>query len=90
MRVTLELEAEAARALQRPAAAQPLPAAAAELRQLATSLNLVLQPLHPGVADSRLATYFFADIADGAALGRLRSCAAVVAAYAKPADAVPR
>jgi hypothetical protein len=90
MRVTLELDAEAARALQRPTTVQPLPAAVAELRQLAATLGLDLRPLHPGVADSRLATYFFADVADVAALDRLRSCTAVVAAYAKPADAAPR
>jgi hypothetical protein len=90
MRVILELEAEAARALQRPAAVKPLPAAAAQLRQLAATLSLDLQPLHPGVADPRLATYFFADVADGAAVDRLRGCAAVVAAYVKPAEAAPR
>jgi hypothetical protein len=90
MRITLELEAEAARALQRPTTVQPLPAAAAELRQLAATLGLDLRPLHPGVADPRLAPYFFADVADVAALDRLRSCTAVVAAYAKPAEAAPR
>jgi hypothetical protein len=90
MRITLELDAEAARALQRPATVQPLPAGVAELRQLAATLALDLQPLHPGVADPRLATYFFADVADVAALDRLRSCTAVVAAYAKPAEAAPR
>jgi hypothetical protein len=90
MRITLELEAEAARALQRPTTVQPLPAAAAELRQLAATLGLDLRPLHPGVADPRLATYFFADVADVGALDQLRSCTAVVAAYAKPAEAAPR
>jgi hypothetical protein len=90
MRITLELEAEAARALQRPTTVQPLPAAAAELRQLVATLGLDLRPLHPGVADPRLATYFFVDVADGAALDRLRSCIAVIAAYAKPAEAAPR
>jgi hypothetical protein len=90
MRVILELDAEVARALQRPATQRPPPPAAAALRQLAATLGLDLQPLHPGVADPRLATYFFADVADGAALDRLRGCAAVVAAYAKPPEAAPR
>jgi hypothetical protein len=89
MRIILELDAEVARALQRPAILPPLPPAAVALRELAATLDLDLQPLHPGVADPRLATYFFADVADGAALDRLRSCAAVVAAYTKPAEAAP-
>ena len=95
MRVFLELDSEVARALQpssgaRPAAHPP----ATELQRLAADLGTRLQPVHPGSADPRLANQFFADIADdgsaGAALSRLKGCAAVSAAYAKPADEAPR
>jgi hypothetical protein len=94
MRVILELDAEVARLLQQPRSTTTTHSGAAELQQVAAQRGLQLQPLHPGVADARLAGYFFVDIADAAATGealdRLRRCRAVTAAYTKPADAAPQ
>lgn len=93
MRILLELDAEVARSWLHAAGAPVAPPRAVELKRLATQLGLDLQPLHPGVADAPLATWFFADLADegetAAKLERFRHCAAVNAAYAKPVDAAP-
>lgn len=52
--------------------------------------GLVLQRLHPGVADASLARYHRLQVGDEAAatfwLARLRSTAGVVGAYVKPQD----
>ena len=93
MRVILELDADVARALQTPSAAPAAVAAADRLRQSAARLGLRVLPLHPGCADAALARTWFVDVADPAAVGatiaELRQCAAVTAAYAKPADELP-
>lgn len=94
MRVILELDAGVARSLQQSSDGHSTHPLAAELQRLAVQLGVHLQPLHPGVAEPRLASYFFADIAadaaPGVALEQLRKCAAVSAAYAKPADEAPQ
>ena len=65
---------------------------ASELRGLVTASGASLRPLHPGTSDPELATYFIVHVPDPAeaprVLDRLRSHAAVTAAYIKPPDAM--
>jgi len=56
-------------------------------------LGVVLEPLHPGVEDIRLAQVFKAEVSDPAmaekAISRFQSCSTVEAAYLKPPDELP-
>jgi hypothetical protein len=71
------------------------PAAAGDssaLRELLDEAGVALTPMHPGVDDAELRTWFEADVDDGRAgeiLERLRACSAVESAYVKPADEAP-
>ena len=71
---------------------QPPTTAVQELLQAAADLGVVLRPMHPGVANSQLATYFTVEVSDAAAeavIAQLRRCEAVQAAYVKPPEAMP-
>jgi hypothetical protein len=58
-----------------------------------SELGIALRPLHPGALDPTLRRYFVAEVPDSSAndsaLQRLRSSPGVLAAYVKPADAMP-
>jgi len=90
MEITLQLKPNVARAL---ANREPLTEDSDELLKTAAELHLSLVPLHPGVEDPQLTTYFTAEVADHAhvqeVISRLRQCHAVEAAYVKPQDAMP-
>lgn len=64
-----------------------------EVAQAAKELGVELEPMHPGVEDSSLAQFYTVEVPDTATaekvIKRLRSCAAVEAAYLKPPDALP-
>ena len=68
-------------------------ATARDLLDAARDLGVRLQPLHPHVADPRLASYFIAEVPAGATaqqvIDGLGKCKAVEAAYVKPQDAIP-
>jgi hypothetical protein len=90
MEITLQLKPNVARALTN---REPLTEDSDELLKTAAELHLSLVPLHPGVEDPQLTTYFTAEVADHAqvqeVISRLRQCHAVEAAYVKPQDAMP-
>ncbi len=86
MRVIVKMEPSAARALQHGQTTAP---GAASLRQLTDELGLSLEPLHPGVEDPDLGSYFSAEVEEAAVtdlLDRLRSHQAIEGAYTKPPD----
>ncbi|VTR99472.1 unnamed protein product [Gemmata massiliana] len=63
-----------------------------QLAQIAVSVGVTLEPLHPGTTESDLAGQFFADVPDASAddiCTRLRTNLAVVAAYPKSVDGPP-
>ena len=65
---------------------------AAAVRQALDQLGVALAPLHPGIDDEQLATYYAAELASQAgakAAERLRSVPGVTAAYVKPKIALP-
>jgi hypothetical protein len=65
---------------------------AGSLWQTLREHGVTLMPMHPGVDDSTLASYFTADVDDDqveTVLDALRSSAAIEAAYVKPADELP-
>jgi hypothetical protein len=61
--------------------------------QATTELGVTLEPMHPGVEDPSLASFFMLEVADLASaervIARLQGCEAVEAAYLKPPDALP-
>jgi hypothetical protein len=64
-----------------------------EVVEAGKSFGVVFQPMHPGVEDADLASYFYAlvesrDLAEKVA-SALRSCSGVDAAYFKPAGEAP-
>lgn len=90
MQITLQLRPETALPLHRGQET----AESADLIQTASDLGFTLEPMHPGVEDPVLATYFIVDVADDSradqALERLRALRSVEAAYVKPRDEAPR
>ena len=90
MQITLQLAEDVARALEHGATAD---ASVQPLTRLASELGIALRPLHPGARDAALRSYFVAEIPDPSAiesaLQRLRTSSGVLAAYVKPADAMP-
>ena len=61
-----------------------------DLLVLASRLGVNLQPMHPGVADAELGSYYYANIADpdiaAGVVSELLRSAEVEAAYVKPPD----
>jgi hypothetical protein len=90
VQLTVRLTAETAQALRRK---RPLTQATRQLLRATKQLGLALEPLHPYVPDSPLAAYFTAQVSDPdsavKAMAGLQKCAAVEAAYLKPAEALP-
>jgi hypothetical protein len=85
MRITVQLSPEITQALDK---GEPLENAASDIQSVLDGLAVQLKPLHPGVDDEKLASYFTVDVADSAraneVLQRLRPCRGVQAAYMKP------
>ena len=90
MKLTLQLKPEAALELHKNQHDTELTQA---LLKLATELGLQLEPMHPGVEDEELASYFQVPVENADAAKRvadqLRDLEAVDAAYLKPFDALP-
>ncbi len=90
MELTLQLTPQAAQALQRRDLAD---VDVQVLLQVAQDIGAALRPMHPGVADAALQAFYLADVPDTPqsqrGITRLRTCAAIVAAYVKPDDAPP-
>lgn len=91
MRVTVQLEPDLARQIsqQKPPALRRR-----ELDKLLNDLSVQLVPLHPGVQDDLLGSYFVVDVPDSDAAAKvvrqLRPFKGVRAAYVKPTDSLPR
>ena len=66
---------------------------AAPVRHALDELGVALEPLHPGIDDEQLATYYAAELATPQAgakvVERLRSVPGITAAYVKPRIALP-
>lgn len=90
MQITVQVDAPTAQHLQHHG---PATAAARELHELAARLGVELHPLHPGVADPLLSSYFVittdSEVVAETLLDKLRRCDAVEAAYIKPPDEAP-
>ena len=90
IRITLQVRPDVARALQ---GLLPSSSEAEEVARTAAELGTVLEPMHPGVDDPHLETYFSVAVADPTAADRvlreLRANPAIEAAYIKPSDAAP-
>jgi hypothetical protein len=90
VRITIQVRPDVARALQ---GRLPNSPEATEVARAAAELGTVLEPIHPGVDDPHLETYFTVDVADSAAADRLLeelgANPAIEAAYIKPPDAAP-
>ena len=90
IRITIQVRPDVARALQ---GLLPSSSEAEEVARTAAGVGAVLEPIHPGVDDPRLETYFSVGVADPAAADRLleelRANPAIEAAYIKPPDAAP-
>jgi hypothetical protein len=88
--ITLQLTAEAARALR--GAGPPSPAVEA-LEGALRAIDAEARPLHRATRDESLMRYFIVELRPGAqpdeALAALRRCEAVEAAYIKPAEELP-
>jgi len=90
MAITLQLQPDVANALHENRADQPL---ASELTGLASELGVTLRPMHPGVDDASLRTFFLVEAVPAeqaeTLAARLRRARAVQSAYIKPADELP-
>jgi hypothetical protein len=89
MRVSIKLNVDAAAELQGIA---PESDATRALREKTDEVGVTLEPMHPGVDDDELRTYFYADVNDDRldeVLDRLRAEDAIEAAYVKPPEALP-
>lgn len=89
MRVTIQVQPEAAQALHQ---RQPATTESQEVLKAARSLGVELKPMHPDIDDPYLNPYFTIDVPDAATaervIARLRHCKAIEAAYIKPPDAM--
>ena len=89
MRVSIKLNADAAAELQGIA---PESDTTRALREKTRDAGVTLEPMHPGVDDDELRTYFYADVNDDRVdevLDRLRAEDAIEAAYVKPPESLP-
>ncbi len=71
----------------------PVSGTAEELVRIANEFGVTVEPVHPGVQDPQLASYFTVRVPDGPTaervIQRLRQSDRVEAAYVKPADELP-
>jgi hypothetical protein len=90
MRVTVQLDPQLARQLSASGRRKPQ---RVQLDKLLKNLAVKLVPLHPGVEDEQLGSYFAVDVAspDAAAnvVKHLRPISGVRAAFVKPPEALP-
>jgi hypothetical protein len=90
MRVTVQLDPKIARTLIHGESSEK---ACPELAEVLDTLTVSLVPLHPGVDDGTLSSYFAVDVPDyktaETVVRRLRPCRGIRAAYVKPVDALP-
>ncbi len=90
VQITVQVWLDTARAPHDPRLASR---AAEELAAVVGELGSAVEPIHPGVDDPQLATYFTVEAAGMTEaerlLERLRSHPAILAAYIKPADELP-
>jgi len=91
MRVTVQLAPDLARKLQQGSGRGK---ACAELNGVLKNLSVKLVPLHPGIDDEALGSYFAVEVPDSETaqnvVRNLRPCRGIRAAYIKPADALPK
>ncbi len=90
MNVIIKLQTDAALAIGKKL---PPNDKVAEILATAKEAGVELKPLHPGVRDQSLMTYYYVDVppysnAEDIA-SRFRACKAVEAAYIKPPDELP-
>ncbi len=87
--VTVQVEAEAARALQQGETS----GTSERLQEVARELGVTLTPMHPDIDDPELAAYYTVETPDAETAElvaiRLQSLEAIAFAYVKPADALP-
>lgn len=89
MRVSIKLNADAAAEWQGIA---PESDATRTLREKTGEAGVTLEPVHPGVDDDELRTWFYADVDDDRldeVLDRLQAEEAIEAAYVKPPESLP-
>jgi hypothetical protein len=90
MRVTVQVAPALARKLRQ---GRKLGTACSQLRGVLNNLSVQLVPLHPGMEDETLGSYFAVEVPDfrtaETVVRSLRPCPGVRAAYVKPADALP-
>lgn len=80
MRVSIKLTSDAASESAR------------TLLETAAQASVTLEPMHPGVDDDELRTWYYADVDDERTeevLDRLRRDEAIEAAYVKPPESLP-
>jgi len=89
MEVTVEVDADTARSLQKQ---QPPTPASEQIAKATAELGVVLQPMHPGADDPRLVRFFMIHVPDPEAakqvVGRFRQITDVYA-YLKPRPELP-
>ena len=65
----------------------------ADLRDAASRLGINIQPMHPGVTDPTLASYFYVETPDqptaDRVIGQLQQLKSVEAAFLKPPEGPP-
>jgi hypothetical protein len=89
MRVSIKLTSDAAAQLQGHASATD---ATRVLLDRTGEAGVTLEPMHPGVDDDELRTWYYADVDDertDEVLDRLRHDEAIEAAYVKPPESLP-
>ena len=89
MQIVIKL---AASAIDSSSPATICPSAGRALIEVCSRRKIELVPMHPGVRDAELGTYFKAQVPDAQAadiLQELQHTSGVEAAYSKPADAMP-
>lgn len=89
MRVSIKLTSDAAAQLQGSASASE---PTRTLLETTGQAGVTLEPMHPGVDDDELRTWYYADVDDertDEVLDRLRHDAAIEAAYVKPPESLP-
>jgi hypothetical protein len=64
-----------------------------DVQEAVSRLGTTLRPMHPGVNDPNLASYYYAETPDQPTaeqvIARLRQCNSVEAAYLKPPEGPP-
>jgi hypothetical protein len=94
MRVIIQLQKDAAAALQQGQSASPeIASATRAVLDAAAELDVRLEPMHPGQTHPLLAPYFTVEVPDNEAsqrvIDRLSQFAIVEAAYVKPDEQLP-